>query len=556
MSLGVSGALRLQGLGCSRIGCATLFPVRPLVKLWSSPACLQPAARLHALPRVAFDAAAARDSLCCGSRSCGSSLSPQTRSCELPHRLQPLLQQPPAQATQQQQQQAVGVFALLCGGPSSNAVVRQQQRRLLASAPNSAENNATSSRSSTSSRGSPAQGGANVPRDHPKEAGASPDTVSSSSSRRSVRSSFAALMNSPQWIGMKRQQQRLQRLWLREFRKQQEQQSLMRSLGRWPGALQMHALGLLQRFREALTSANRKQLQQQVKRKRLMLQGQGTRLKEKQQAVVSRLRQELRLQQQQLRRQLQQQQSAMQEKRLIWAERRRRKLAAALLLMQQQRAHLTAATAGAKEKLRALWRRYGWTAVVSYAIVHALTLLSLFAVASAVPLATLKKMAAYLLLAAVAAAAPAAVVPFCPPYLCCCCCRLLLTSVAAAAAAAAAAVFPPCPPPYPDSHKVWGAALFAYLASKPLVPLQVALAIWLTPSLARLFGRRIDRLGGKAEAAASSAAGDAAAAAAAAAAKAATAAARSCQAAKVRRDSWKKNKNNSKGPPPAAPPSA
>ncbi|KAL8270148.1 hypothetical protein Esti_005928 [Eimeria stiedai] len=509
-----------------------LFLSIPLLRIWSPPAFLTPAARLHARPSLASDAGAARDprwrsGSSSGSGS-GSSLFPQTRSVRLLQRLQPSLQQPLAGVTLQQQQQAVGVLALPWGGPSSTAVVRQPQRRLLASAPNPTETNPRrNSRTSGSSNGKSEGRDGNAPQDHMKDTGPAPNTSSSSSSSsnsssngsssssgssRSVRASFVALMNSPQWIGMKRQQKRLQRLWLRELRKQQEQQSVMRSLGRWPGALQTHVLGLLQRFREALTFANRKQLQQQVKRKRLVLQGQSARLKEQQQILVSRLRQELRLQQQQLRRQLQQQQSVMQEKRLIWAERRRRKLAAALLLMQEQRAHLTAATAGAKEKLKALWRRYGWTAVASYGIVHALTLLSLFGVAFAVPLATLKKMAASVGLG-----------------------RLLESEKSNS-----------------DRHKVWGAAFFAYIASKPLIPLQVALAIWLTPSLARFFGGRIDRLGGRAEAAASSAAGDAAAAAAAAAAKAATAAARSWQAAKVRRESWRKNKNNSKGPPPPA----
>ncbi|KAL8431433.1 hypothetical protein ACSSS7_005262 [Eimeria intestinalis] len=397
-------ALRLQRLSSPSVGGATLFLRGPLARLRSSPASMQPGARLHALPRLAFDAAAGRDSVCCCSSTCSSScsnsssLSVKARGFRLPHRLQLVLQQPVPHVTQQQQQQAFGVSALLWGSAGSNVVLRQQQRRLLASAPKSAEhdpvNSNSSSSSSSSSNGNSTERGAHVPRDHAKDTGPSPNT-SSSSSRRSVRSSFAALMNSPQWTGMKRQQQRLQRLWLRELRRHQEQQSFFRSFKRWPGALQTHALGLLQRLQAGFSFASRQQLQQQVKSKRLMLQGQRRRLKEKQQLVVSRVKQELRLHQQQLRRQLQQQQSAMQEKRLVWAERRRRKLAAALLLLQHQRAHLSAATAGAKGKLKALWRRYGWTAVVSYGIVHTLTLLSLFAVASAVPLKSLKKMATY-----------------------------------------------------------------------------------------------------------------------------------------------------------------
>lgn len=168
---------------------------------------------------------------------------------------------------------------------------------------------------------------------------------SSRSSSRFRMPSASSLKNSPQWIGMRRQQQRLQRLWLRELQRHQQQDSLFNRVKVALAAAQLQVLGLLQR---ALGPARQQQLQNQLKQRRQSLQERGTKLRQSQQLVLVRLRQRLRLQQQQLRRQLQQQHSAMQERRLIWAERRRRKLAAALLLLQQQRVHLTAATAGVR----------------------------------------------------------------------------------------------------------------------------------------------------------------------------------------------------------------
>lgn len=296
---------------------------------------------------------------------------------------------------------------------------------------------------------------------------------------------------------MKRQQQRLQQLWHRELQRQQQQNSFA-----YKASTALGAFG--QRLQQLVGPAAQQQLQQRVRqqfrKKGQYLLAKGSKLQQGKRQLVARLRQRLRLQQQQLWRQLQQQHSALQGKRIIWAESRRRKLAAALLLLQQQKAHLSTATAGAKEKLRGLWRRYGWTAVVSYAIVHTLTLLSLFCVASAVPAAKLRGAAAFVGLGS----------------------PLESDTVKES-----------------EKQTIWGPAVFAYFASKALAPLQIALAIWLTPALARLMGRRIDRLGGRAEAAASSAAGGAAAKAAAAATTAAAAAAGAAgRAAAAARRSW------------------
>ncbi|PFH31394.1 hypothetical protein BESB_028290 [Besnoitia besnoiti] len=175
-------------------------------------------------------------------------------------------------------------------------------------------------------------------------------------------------------------------------------------------------------------------------------------------AFVERQKAKLRAQRQQLIRLMNRQQKVVQEKGLLWLEMRRRKVEATLLQLgqsdkishlRQVKTRVVHQGKEATERLKGLWGKYGWASVLSYAVVHFCTLFGLFGLAQMISDESVQRVADFLHL------------------------EKIIDKDAIAN----------------EKSFFWGRLLFAYAACKPLTPVQVGLAIWCTPPLARFMVR-------------------------------------------------------------------
>ncbi|KEP60842.1 UNVERIFIED_CONTAM: hypothetical protein HHA_277690 [Hammondia hammondi] len=176
-------------------------------------------------------------------------------------------------------------------------------------------------------------------------------------------------------------------------------------------------------------------------------------------AFLERQKAKLRAQRQQLLRLVLRQQRSVQERGLLWLDMRRRKVEATLLRLQQsgrmqQLRHVKSQVfhqgKRATERLKGLWEKYGWASVLAYAGVHCGTFLALFGLAQMISDESVQRVADLLHLDKIIDK------------------EALIN----------------------EKSAFWGRLLFAYAACKPLTPVQVAVAFWCTPHLARFMSRR------------------------------------------------------------------
>ncbi|PHJ18325.1 transmembrane protein [Cystoisospora suis] len=195
---------------------------------------------------------------------------------------------------------------------------------------------------------------------------------------------------------------------------------------------------------------NLKDLQTQISKRSSALRHQWRDLDKKD--FLQRQRLKLRSQRQQVYLLMTKKQKVMQEKGLVWIDARRRKVEKALYQLEKHKEMEKVIAQGRKatERLRGLWERYGWASVLSYLIVHAGTFLSLFGIAQLISDESVQWVAD----------------------------KLHLDKIFDTQALAN------------ERNAFWGRVLFAYAACKPLTPVQVGLAIWLTPPLARFMKMR------------------------------------------------------------------
>ncbi|KFH09451.1 hypothetical protein TGVAND_277690 [Toxoplasma gondii VAND] len=176
-------------------------------------------------------------------------------------------------------------------------------------------------------------------------------------------------------------------------------------------------------------------------------------------AFLERQKAKLRAQRQQLLRLVLRQQRSVQERGLLWLDMRRRKVEATLLRLQQSgrmqqlrrvKSQVFHQGKRATERLKGLWEKYGWASVLAYAGVHCGTFLALFGLAQMISDESVQRVADLLHLDKIIDK------------------EALIN----------------------EKSAFWGRLLFAYAACKPLTPVQVAVAFWCTPHLARFMGRR------------------------------------------------------------------